>query len=151
MYVDERGAKPIYARYVFETNIPRDVKASDAKNITGYVKFISLLNPKNSSYIYFDHGVQTINGKRVQVGESATVETNEISEPVDFEGFVSEEVVDQTYNQYMIEVDSRLTDCIKRTLRNMSFGEWVLFIATEPESVAGLVLACAIDVYIVNH
>ena len=52
-------------------------------------------------------------------------------------------VTESNNGSYQSNLASPLTDCIKTTLRDMSIGEWAIFIVGEPETMAALVLACA--------
>lgn len=118
--VDERQVNPKYERFIFETDMPSDLNESNYSKFSGFANFYSPDNKSLNEQFTFKKGIV------VQTDSKA----NQLL---------------LTVSEYE-EVASPLTDCIKQALRKMSFGEWVLFIATEPESMAGLVLACAIDI-----
>jgi hypothetical protein len=134
LYVDKRESSSVkYKKFIFESNIPSKILPENEKLFNGFAQFTSLDKSEVGIRVEFINGLKTVREFNAKSYTNVRIlETNEL-----------EENNESTFG-------SPLTDCIKRVLRNMSIGEWVLFIATEPESVAGLILACAIDVYIIN-
>lgn len=120
--VDKRSiSKTIFSRFIFESNIPTTLDDQNESSFNGFVQITSLEADHFLLKVNFKNGIKKI----VESGNSSST----------FRA-----------NENDTSAVSPLTDCIKSALRRMSFGDWVVFIATEPESMAALILACAIDV-----
>ena len=116
--VDERKIGTKYTKSLFETNIPKNLKKEDYSAFNGYAKFSSLENNKDFVNVEITNGIKIVtNGIKI--------------------------VTESNNGSYQSNLASPLTDCIKTTLRDMSIGEWAIFIVGEPETMAALVLACA--------
>ena len=113
--VDETNDVTTYMKYLFETDLPKNLTASDSATTNGFM-LIKSLDSDNYFTVYFKNGVRT---------------------------FSEDEIITE-------RAASPLIDCIKRVLRGMNFGQWCIVIATQPESMAGIILECAINVYIVH-
>lgn len=118
--VDERVSGQVnFSKFLFDTNMPNDLKQKDYSTFNGYAEFYSLDNNITNIKVAFYNGEIADNPTVVNLISTTSLST---------------------------QVNSPLTDCIKREMGKFTFGGWVLFVATEPESVAALILACAIDV-----
>jgi len=134
LYVDERtNNKTNLQKMVFESNIPTSVENQNQNGTTGFAQFTSLETDESTIKVDFVNGIRTITESSTNDATAGTV-TN----------LPARKVTDLEKVQL---INSPLTDCIKKTLRTMSFGTWCLFVAGEPESVACLILACAIDTF----
>ena len=125
LYVDKMDKSVTkYSKFLFESDVPSTLINKNENYFNGFVQLTSLETDESSIRIEFANGIKTIK-------ESKENNLNAINSSLSrhFD------------NKSLKYAASPLTDCIKRILRDMSLGEWVIFIATEPESMAGLILA----------
>lgn len=161
LFVDNRNVTPHFARFIFETNIPGKELISTEASGYRFAQFVSLEQDRSLFKVEFQNGnilnfIKPI--PRDGIGYSGLATSVNEYDPSLYVGQIGELTLgdDESYamqaeSELQAMIASTLTDCIKREMRKMTFGGWCLFIATEPESVAALVLACAIDTIVYNH